>query len=294
MLINKKRINSLNEINKATKGKYNIGIHVTSDEYKKIGLSKFENGLTIEPSAEFGINCNKNTNGYSYPDKTKPKEKRVINTRYWTWEDWGHNLHSEIVDIPRMVYPRVEVPSANIEFQLMENTHGDKYIIANIDENTSEEIKKQTINMFLEIYGYFEIVDEDLYPVRNPYIKRCNWQILLPSVREMIITKYSKKNNNTNKDSYLKERLTKLDSYNPAVIYEGLGGFSGYYAYVFDKICILESPIYGNATYIVPKDRWEELSKMSKKDVLNDPDIIDKYNHDTGWLNKIDSLMKKY
>lgn len=181
MLIKKKRINSLNEINKVTKGKYNIGIHVISDEYKKIGLSRFENGLIIEPSETFGVNCYKNTNGYSYPDKTKPKETRIVNTIYWTWQDWAHNYHSEYVDIPRKVYPRVEVPASNIEFQLIENTRGDKYIIANINEKTSEEVRKQTINMFLEIYGYCEILDEDLNLVRIPNIKRCNWELLPPS-----------------------------------------------------------------------------------------------------------------
>ena len=150
MIISKKRIISLDFLDKYKNDNIKIGIHVTNNEYEKLGIKKFVEGIAIQPSPEFGINCNRNSNGYSFPDKTKPKEDRVINTIYWTWQDWGGNEHGDYFDISRKVYPRVEIPASNIEFILTKNNSGESFILANIDSNTDKEIIKQTINMFLE------------------------------------------------------------------------------------------------------------------------------------------------
>lgn len=80
MIISKKRIISLDFLDKYKNDNIKIGIHVTDKEYEKLGIKEFVEGTAIQPSPEFGINCNRNSNGYSFPDKTKPKEDKVINT----------------------------------------------------------------------------------------------------------------------------------------------------------------------------------------------------------------------
>ena len=65
MIISKKRINSINFINELNLDKFEIGIQVTEKEYEKLGLKDFEEGLAIEPSPLLGINCERNTCGYS-------------------------------------------------------------------------------------------------------------------------------------------------------------------------------------------------------------------------------------
>ncbi len=95
MIINKKRILSLNFLDKYKDNNIKIGINVTNEEYKKLGIKEFIEGTTIQPSPSFGINCSRNSNGYSYPDKTQPKEKRIVNTVYWTWHDWGGYEHGD-------------------------------------------------------------------------------------------------------------------------------------------------------------------------------------------------------
>lgn len=115
MIINKKRIISLNFLNNINIDDIEIGIQVTNKEYKKLGLEKFEEGIAIQPSPLLGIYSNRNANGYSYPDKEKGKEYRIVNTIQWVLRDWGGYEHSGYTDISRYVYPKIEVEAANVE-----------------------------------------------------------------------------------------------------------------------------------------------------------------------------------
>lgn len=297
MIISKKRITSLDFLDKYKNDNIKIGIHVTNNEYEKLGIKEFVEGTTIQPSPEFGINCNRNSNGYSFPDKTKPKEDRIINTIYWTWQDWGGNEHGDCFDISRKVYPRVEIPASNIELLLTKNNSCEPFILANIDSKTDKKIIKQTINMFLEIFGFCEIFNEDLnlIDVHNK-IKRCNWELLPYGVRAIALTSINKETEREKKKrpDYNQLRLDTLNSYKPSEIFVGSGGFTGYYAFVFKNICFLENGYYGNATYVVPKDKWKELSQLSKQEVLSTSDVIDKINHTREWFSKIDILMSKH
>lgn len=297
MIISKKRIISLDFLDKYKTDNAKIGIHVTNKEYEKLGIKEFIEGTTIQPSPELGINCNRNSNGYSFPDKTKPMEERIINTIYWTWQDWGGNEHGDFFDISRKVYPRVEIPASNIELLLTKNNSGESFILANIDLKVEKGVIKRTINMFLEIFGFCEIFnkDLDLIDVHNK-IKRCNWELLPPGVRAIALTNINKEKENEKQKrlDYNQLRLDTLNSYNPSEIFVGTGGFTGYFAFVFKNTCFLENGYYGNATYVVPKDKWKELSQLSKQEVLSTPDVIDKVIHTRDWFNKINILMNKH
>lgn len=43
--------------------------------------------------------------------------------------------------------------------------------------------------------------------------------------------------------------------------------------------CVLESALYGNATYIIPKENWEVLSQKMKKELLDEKIVIEKVIH---------------
>lgn len=295
MIICKKRIISLDFLKNYNDKNIKIGIHVTNKEYEILGFNEFEEGIMIEPDPCFGVNCYKNANGYSFPDKTKPKEYRVVNTIYWTWKDWGGNEHSKLCDISKKVYPKVEVPASNIEFMFKKNNNGEPFIIANLDTR-EESIIKQTINMFLEIFGFCEIFDEDLELLDiNNKIKRCNWELLPPGVKAVA---FSKKEENKEKKKHVRPdfnqfRLDALYLFNPKEVYQGTKGFAGYYAFIYKNTCFLENGFYGNATYIVPKSKWKELSQLSKQEVLSTNCLIEKVNHTADWLTRINQLMNK-
>lgn len=292
MIISKKRIISLKFLEEFDLKDFKIGLQITNDELKRLGIKEFEEGLAIEPSPLFGINCNRNANGDSYPDKTKPKELRVVNTIEWTWKDWAGKEYSDFFDITREVYQRIYTPASNIELLLIKNKNNEQFIIADFSMEKDKIFLKQTINMILEIFGFCEIFtkDLDLINTKNK-IKRCNWELLPKGIRIRIASLAQKGSTGGKRKNFNQFRLDELNSYNPLDVFEGTGGFTGYHAYIFPNTCFLENAIYGNATYVVPKDNWEELSQMSKRDLLSTNKVIDKIDHKSEWTLKIKNLM---
>ena len=83
-----------------------------------------------------------------------------------------------------------------------------------------------------------------------------------------------------------------MEQYKSEEIVQGINGFFGYFVYVFKDCCVLESAIYGNATYIIPKENWEELSKKTKKELFDNKLLIAKIIHTANWEHEIRNLMK--
>lgn len=297
MIITKKRINSLSFLDNINIDNIQIGIQVTNNEEKIFGIDRFEEGIAIEPSYLLGINCKKNTFGFSYPDKTKKKENRVINTLEWSWKDYSGKEYSDFYDIVREVYPRIQVKAANIELVFTKNNISEQFIIAKMNHSEKEIYLKQTINMILELFGFCEIFTQNLDFIESKSnIKRCNWELLPPGIKVKFESKHDNNSNEKNthkRKDFNQTRLDVLNSYKPSETFVGSGGFTGYFAYIFDNTCYLENAIYGNSTYIIPKKDWKRLSQLSKQDLLENNFIIEKINHTSEWFNKIKLLMNK-
>ena len=93
----------------------------------------------------------------------------------------------------------------------------------------------------------------------------------------------------------MRRRMARaLEKYDVEQIVEVINGFAGYYAYVFRNHCVLESAIYGNATYIIPKKNWEVYSQMTKKELFDDKIVIEKLIHNKKWSMNIKKVIKKY
>ena len=98
---------------------------------------------------------------------------------------------------------------------------------------------------------------------------------------------------NKKTDTYDIARLNYIEEYNVATCVEGINGFKGYYAYLFDKYCVLECAIYGNATYIIPKANWEVMSQKTKKELTDEKVLIAKLDHNQNWKRNIAGVFKK-
>lgn len=84
-----------------------------------------------------------------------------------------------------------------------------------------------------------------------------------------------------------------MEMYNATTMVEGVNGFKGYYAYLYDNYCVLESAFYGNATYIIPKDNWEELSQKTKRELFDERKVVEKIDHTEKWKQNIARIFKK-
>ena len=124
---------------------------------------------------------------------------------------------------------------------------------------------KEAVNILLEIYGVCYIFDGEIQLDYSSKRQRCNWKMLPPGEMPSRHIKKQLGERGEKIDTYDIFRLEYMEKYNSEKIVEGINGFKGYYAFIFSKCCVLESAIYGNATYIIPKENWEILSQKTKK-----------------------------
>lgn len=260
--------------------KKTIQIGIPAEKKEKETVRLFEIGDTILPSASWRI-CER-THMVQLPDKSKPKEERYITT---TWmQPYGNDNAAPVAcDIYRKCYQRIEMPATEIEMLLFESNTHQQYIIANLSEAIRENYLVDAVNVFLEIFGECYIYSDEFTMDVGITKRRCNWEILPPGVKPSIHLAQQLISQGESADTYDVARLKELDRFLVEQVVEGINGFEGYYAYIFKKHCVLESAIYGNATYIIPKENWEVLSQKTKQELLNENVVIAKLIHTEKW-----------
>lgn len=267
-----------------------VGIPVHKNEEDILNIRNI--GDIVLPSAHFGPVCKKNAYGDVVVDKTQPKERRYVST-IWVQPFGNYYADSTPVDIYKPCYPKIEIPPMEIELMLVLDKDNRKYIIADIDKKQNEENLLSAINIFLEIYGECYIFNGELNINNDSKRQKCNWEILPPGEKPSVHIKNMLKANAQNADTFDVSRLEFLDKYKVEKIVEGTNGFNGYYAYIFNNICLLESAIYGNATYVIPKENWEILSQKNKKELFDEKHVIEKIIHKENWKRQIRITIKK-
>ena len=113
--IKKHRINKLHIPETYDINKIQLGIPVTANEAAIVGLK--EVGHIVLPSGKFGPQSKRNAYGYSYTDKSKPKERRYVSTN-WIYPHGNTNASEIAVDIHNPCYPKIEVEAYGIVLQL--------------------------------------------------------------------------------------------------------------------------------------------------------------------------------
>ena len=286
-IFSKKR--SLGFLNKLNKDNLIVGIHADDEDLNKIKL--FNVGDSIVPSPTCGKYCDINANGYEYIDKDKPKENRYVCT-IWTYPFGNIYANKVPIDQYRDCYPKVFVKPTEIEMQLVNNKDGDLFIVAVFNNYVNDDLRLLAINLFVEVFGRCSIFENNLIVAEKRV--RLNWEILPPGEKPSshIIKILRDKKQDT--DTFDVERLKKLEKYRAETIGEGINGFFGYYAFVFNNICILESAFYGNATYIIPKENWEILSQKTKQELFDNNLLLSKIIHNENWEPRLRAEFKKF
>lgn len=270
--------------------KIQLGIPVMDNEAEIVGLRGV--GDIVLPSGTFGSQSRKNAYGYSYADKTKPKERRYVSTN-WVYPFGNTNASMVAADIYRECYPKIEVEAYGIELQLYEDESQQQFVIINMTDEIRKKYMKEAINLMLEIYGKCYVYDGVIRIEKIIKRKRCNWEILPPGEMPSRHVEKQLKAMNQKTDIYDITRLNYIEMYNATTMVEGINGFKGYYAYLYENYCVLESAFYGNATYIIPKDNWEELSQKTKKELFNEKKVVEKIDHTEKWKQNVAEIFKK-
>jgi len=303
-VIKKKRIRKLNpykDLLPTTSGAFVACVDATDADLKRAGFpDDAADGTAILPN-RVGRVSRYNAEGKQRIRRDMPMETayRVVE---WHWTEWhGRDKveQSDFRDVPYKRYPREDVPPPSIELTLSKNTEGKTTVVSDLvgDWHNNEELLIHTINLFLEIFGECVVLNEDKTEVLPTNIQRVNWKLLpqgeYPFLRikqelKPVLDKIKRGNR-----SFVDKRLERLNSFNPEYTVLGLGGFSGYVvmAYPDRKLFVLESLLYGNATYVLDRD-WRGISQLTKAQILSNGLHRSRIIHQRSWFPKIKELFE--
>lgn len=270
---------------------------------EQAGFKDFVEGESVLPATVFGPRSGFNANGQDKPQKDLPKEK-VCWMREICWEEWrGRNETERVCDFRDRCYeryPREHISAPCVYLTIAKNRQGENLVIspACLYNPDSPSLLLHTINLFLEIFGECEILQENLEALVNVPIRRKNWRILPPGLYpwkrirqelEEIVAQAPRGNQNL-----IWDRLQHISLHNPSFLAIGEGGFRGYFVLAFPdkKLFVLESLACNNATYILD-DNWEKLSKLTKAEILNEGLHKARLIHRRGWHQLIHELFGK-
>lgn len=306
MLIKQTRIINLSKLNFVKEGSV-IRVGVSNlerfkDKLKEIGFKNhLEPGFKILPKV-VGPVSDRNANGDYEIHKDQEKEIHYSMIE-WTYKQWagpGETVEvTESTARPYEKYPRTFIPPMSVELTLVEDE--DELIIVSPEMIFKDENKDKiihTVNLFLEIFGECQVLNNNQKAIKMPEIKRLNWEVLpkgkMPwEKRKQQIKKFIDRANGKNKN-VVEHRLEEINKYEPDFTAIGKGGFNGYIVHGFNdnNTYVLESIYTNNATYIL-EDNWEEISKLTKAEILNDDLHKDRVIHSKNWYKKINEILKK-
>ncbi len=269
----------------------------------RIGFTDpIEIGNTILPSPIFGSVSSFNAEGKYTIRKDLPKETAYRQIE-WHWEQWcGYGeteSMSKIVDVPYERYPRDFISPPGVELSIGSSSEGQLLLISSKIQykKANEKFLIHVINLFLEIFSSVHVFTADLDSIDITKTKRLNWTILpegeYPWERIQPLVTPILDRASTGNRPVLRNRYGVISSYIPKFVAVGNGGFSGYLIFGFPGkgIYVCESAFYGNATYIFDQD-WQELSKLTKAQILSNDLQKDRLIHREDWEQKVAALLE--
>jgi len=303
MIIQKKRIHNISPHLSHIKdgSKIIVGIDDPkrlSSTLKNIGFTEpYEKGQTILP-ASVGPISNYNAEGKNIVHRDQPMETAYSQVD-WKWQEWDGTWHSKIVDRSYKRYPRSFIEAPSVELTITESSAGKKLLTSPAFDKSEQnkEIITHIVNLFLEMFGEALFFTSDMDAILKIPVKRVNWEILpqgempwdkLKIHIEPIINQAPKGNR-----PIIEYRLETINKMSPDFIVLGHGGFHGYLIHAFSKknLFVLESMLYGNATYVF-EESWEELSKKTKAEILRESLQKARIIHREGWKKKVEEIIK--
>lgn len=297
MIINKKRIISVDKYVDFVADNQELYICVEANEKNK-GILKnkgiidtYNVGYSILPAA-VGPITHFNINGKFVVYKDQEMEERTFERAYHVI-DWHGTDHYGTCFQTKPCHPRKYIaPPLEII------TLGKDYITSRILLKKDKNILKHIINMFLEIFRYCIIVDNNKTPItKDIKVKEVQWRILPPGKypwekAEKELKDYFKKMPIKNK-TLVEHRHQFITENEPDFMAIGEESFNGYVVYGYNKtdIYIFEPNEPNNATYIF-KGKWEKASKLTKREIIRGDLCYKRLVHSPEWKKQLSNILK--
>lgn len=250
------------------------------------------------PKPYLGKYSQRNSVGETIPDKSLNKIK-AYRAQSYELVDWGGYSHSGTTYVSYKKYPSKFIEPNGFSFRKINDCDNNELIIIDYKFVNSEEYYnkiKFCINLILEIFSEVETFDiDDISGNIKPVKKILPWEILPKGEKIWNVFKDRINNYNISKSEKLliEDRFDYIESFKPDYEYQGKAGYSGYIVFCFKDmgLYIIDSVIYGNATYVF-SDSWEDVSKLSKKEIIDGDLCKSRIIHSKSWKKQIENELK--
>lgn len=279
---------------------------ILSGEFSGIGIKLDQNGLqfplSVIPSKDSGKYSNININGREIVRKDLPKEIHYNRVESPNYGDSYNGTHT--VNLPYKKYPRDFQPPRELEILISCKDckpNLPNYIIAFqvqevLDKNAKnfEDKLFEDLNLLQENIGTFGIEAANIPITEYAKSLHVSWEILPPGTLDETIQRiFNGKTPTTQERNTAKERYEFFQSLKPKSLIFGQSGFRRYFgAFLEDNLVVFENIEYGNAVYIL-FDNWEELSKLSRIDLLSGKfgTSFERVIHNIGWKSNVRGIV---
>lgn len=268
-----------------------------SDTLKAIGFNELETGNSVLPKI-VGTTSRYNALGKYKLLRDEPKEEYEIE-RDLTFLAYGKHEMTKSVIFTYKRFQRQLIYAPSQEITIMLDKDDNKIVSSDliIYDEKNKPLIKHIVNLFLELFGECQLVDKDLISRVKTPIKKLHWNILPKGKRPWEeIKKFLEARTNISSAKNSKEiyaRINYINSFSPDFFGIGNGGFNDYFVLGFEEksLYVLENRHPKNATYIFDRD-WEDITKLTKAEILVESYQIDRLIHNSSWKNRIQKYLQ--
>jgi hypothetical protein len=287
----------------------NLYIGILWEDYSKspdlneYGLpTTFTEGQEALPLAKGG-STKANQNGKKVRKQPEERTTRTVHISYTRRKDGARISYNRDFN----VYVTELANKYDMKFVFKTNEHGQQVVVSPVlqftDEYATNLMNTHAINLFLEVFGEFEVFNSDLNPA-IPFNKRYKEDFLKKGVLKKgdttqiqeIIDAVDKFVRDPVESKAFAKRLFTFIEYRPDVRGKGPLGFYGYIVFGFKNrgIIVLESMYKGHATYVFDEHNYEDVISKTKYEVYRQHLYKERFVHTDDWETKVRAYMTSF
>lgn len=239
-----------------------------------------------------------NVNGTEIKREDLPKVSQSV-MFYGASRDWHGGIHHGLRTRTTKKYPReyVAAPSEIFEIVDIEDVSFLSSSILNLND-VDESRNIHVTNLMLECFSEFDIYDIEKQEIVGPRLKHLQWDVLpsgeFPWDKAKAIISQRTEHLEEKDKKVIEYRMRVISQKEPDFLATGRAGFNGYFVYGFTNrdVYILESMEFGNATYVFNSE-WEEISKLTKNQIINSDLPHQRIIHSKAWALSINRAISE-
>jgi hypothetical protein len=276
-------------------------------EYQHHDLHLTGDSLSVPPptipSEDIGKYCAINIYGKEVVRRDLPMTSKTYTVEVPNCGDWSNGSHD--MSWSRDVYQRDLIPpkELTLSIELLKqdlSTFTVKFSVDQVLRRTQPDFQDEllyNLNILQEAVGSVDVFGSQATLGEYLSAVRVDWEILPPGKIDGVLGRMLQGKRPVSEETRhsMRERLGVMARLSPRQYIAGTSEFLRYFGAQFeDDFVAFENLHYGNALYVM-YERWEQLSKRSRVDLLKGPrDGFERILHNDNWASRLEQLLQRH